>query len=161
MNHGFVITKGKVSGERLDKLLREIVSERWGELVTVSRDGDNWEIKWGTDYSFGLHVWIATARKIELRKQLGQMSGWLQDFMRESLAARLKGKCGDQGVHERWEGKPEDWQTFRQWWDAMHSHVEYTPDEQRFLEHVYTSTIKGFPTELLCTPTSDSRPAHA
>ncbi len=152
MNHGFVFTKGTISEKRLDAVLREIVNERWGDLVRVERNGPHWEIAWGNDYSFGLSLWLDTARKIEMRKQLGDMSSWLQAFIQESLAARLGGKCGDEGTgSRRWVGKPEDWRTYRQWWDENHSRFPRTPFENAFLERLYRNAISKFPKELLCT----------
>ena len=94
MNHGYVIVKGMITEKRLDGLLREIVRDRWGSLVRIEQDGSHWEIAYGDDYSFGLAVWIESARKIEMRHQLGGVSGWLQTY---NVADKLRGE------RERWE----------------------------------------------------------
>ena len=120
MNHGFVIPSGTVSEKKLEALLREIVRERWGDLVRVEAMPRGWEVAWGTDYACHLFVWLASPRKIEMRKGMGDLSSWLQDLVRETLANRLNGKCGDEGVDNRWVGKPEGYQTFKQWWGHIH-----------------------------------------
>ena len=162
MNHGFVISPGKVSVERLDKLLREIVHERWGKLVSVKRGGSQWSVSYGDDYSFGLTLWLETARRIEMRRQLGQLSSWLQTFVQESLAVRLSGKCADQGVPgRRWEGKPDQWRTFRQWYDEIEGvgPEDMTTLERSIRESGYKRAAAKYPKELLCT--DDSAPARA
>ncbi len=149
MNHAYLKLKGRPDPEKVDEALRTIVRERWGDLVEVERKRPTyWWVGKSDAAWFGLSIWVSEDKKrsLEFRKNLGDFSSWLQTFIQESLAIALNGVCSDQGHDRKWEGKPEDFRTFRQWFNMAHSHSGLP---KIFVNQLYRTTVKNIPKEIL------------
>lgn len=119
-NHNMVIVKGRPAPAKIGALIREIVSEKWGSVVTVENVGEQyWRIQSELSDSFSLDIWIQSTRTIEMRKGPGTASSWLQTFVQEHLAERLGGLCGSEGVQERWVPTPQRFYTYDMYDRAM------------------------------------------
>jgi hypothetical protein len=123
-NHNMVVVKGRLPAPaKIGVLIREVVSEKWGSVVTVENVGEQyWRIQSELSDSFSLDIWIQSTRTIEMRKGPGTVSSWLQAFVQEHLAERLGGLgglCGSAGVRERWAPTPQRFYTYDRYNRAM------------------------------------------
>lgn len=126
-NHGFVTVRMKLTPERVDKDIREIVKRRFKNALMVEgpslfddkkthgwmlsvKDQDNWQFS----------IWLSSPRKLEFRHPLGaEWLWWAQVLvMTEELAVKYHGIISDEGVGEKWKGNPLKYPTFESWLDA-------------------------------------------
>ncbi len=145
MNHAFVITKKLISQDLIERELESVVKNRWGNCVSLNKDHDNLVITIpGFESKFYLQVWLKSRRTIEMRKGSGDISSWLQTYVQCSLAKSLDGKCGDEGVNEKWVGDPDSFRSFSQWWKHIYKNLsEFTIDD------IYSKVTKDFPRGVL------------
>jgi hypothetical protein len=154
MNHAFITVRGKLpSPEQIETMLKEIVAHKWGDALVVTSDGDSrWSLDAAVDpkFLFGLGVWIAGAQKIEMRKSPGDLSSWLQAYVQSALAVRIQGLCGDEGIDNRWEGTPEEYDTFEKWWAA--GHRGWPSFDLPWVQKLWIHIVMKVPKELLGNP---------
>lgn len=142
-NHGFVTTRRKLTVERVDKDIREIVERRFKGLASVKLENfgppkdehERWamwdftvpcteDLKRGR-FPWGFEIWFTTPHKLEFRHSFTGSQDWCSwaqcCVMEEELAKLYNGWVSDEGVDNRWRGKPEKYPTFQSWLDILYS----------------------------------------
>jgi len=114
MNHSFITFKGGVSANKVDALLREINGRRFrGLFVVRNHYNKTWDVRYFiSSCPVYFTVYLCNQRKIELRPSIGQFNYWVHSEFQEELAYALKGKCGNEGLTDRWDPETNKYPTF-------------------------------------------------
>jgi hypothetical protein len=150
VNHSFITVKGSVSRGRVDTVLHEINARRFNRAFVVSRTGDRyWEITHATaGWPYKLSVWVHNNRRVEMRKAPGDFGSWMQAVFQEELALAINGRCGDEGISERWDPEPNKFPTFRSYWDVLHEGYDMLPAEALFINGLFKTHVAAWPQDL-------------
>jgi hypothetical protein len=152
MNHAYVHTKANLKAPEIDDYLKKLVAQKWAGVVKVeTRSVGNWHIDAvGFDkFPFSLSVWIASPRKLEMRKSFGDPSSWLQAFIRDHLAHHLKGKCGDECMGEKFKPQPAKFWNYEGWWREVYDRSKGGFVRKAFIDKLWQRDLKYFPVPLL------------
>jgi hypothetical protein len=152
VNHAFITLKRDLpSPAAFGVVLNEIVTQKWGSAVEVEQQGnDRWHIRDREQKGFmGLALWFKSTRKIEMRRGPGDLSGWLQTYMQESIAIHLKGSCGDEGVGYKWKPTPVRYGTFELWFKEVYRGSNSHPIDPALIQDLFDQTLAQIPKELL------------
>jgi len=127
-NHGFVTVRTRLTPERVDKDIKEIVKRRLHDVLKVEgpdlfddKKTYGWllSVKGADDWQFS--IWLSSPRKLEFRHPRGDWLWWAQVLvMTEELAVKYNGIVSDEGVSEKWKGDPAKYPTFESWLDARY-----------------------------------------
>jgi hypothetical protein len=121
-NHGFVTTKKWLTGDRLEKDLKEIIEERFQNKVPYTREDDYFEIGFNYPWKFG--CWIENCHKVEFRNPNADWCWWAMAVIQNELALRYNGLISDEGVGEKWKGVANKYPTFRNYIEARLAHMK-------------------------------------
>ena len=130
-NHAYVTTRRILTPEVVDQDIREIVTRRLKDEVTIEfkkfgklpkktsyKGYESWEIwalwrfepksqKIKEPWRFGFEAWQMSHRKLEFRHPHGEWAWWAQMILREELAYKYDGILSDEGISDRWKATPE------------------------------------------------------
>jgi hypothetical protein len=150
VNHSFITVKGSVSRGKVDLVLHEINARRFNGVFVVSRSGDSWwdVIHATAGWPYRLDVWVENNRRVEMRKALGDFGSWMQAVFQEELALVINGRCGDQGISERWDPEPGKFPTFRSYWDVLHEGFDMSPAGAAFIRGIFRVHVAAWPKDL-------------
>lgn len=121
-NHGFVTTKKWLTGDRVEKDIKEIIEERFKNKVPIVRTEDSFEIGFEYPWSFG--CWVENCHKVEFRNPMPDWCWWVMAVIQNDLAIKYNGLISDEGVNGYWKGVQNKYPTFRLWVKARHAHMK-------------------------------------
>lgn len=115
MNHAKVSFKADIAPKVVEALLIELVKAKWpdGVVVLTCEAPTRWHITSPLSEVFGMAVWVRSPRCLEMRKGGGDLNSWLQGYIQENLALRLKGRCSDEGAIGTWAPDPDPFKTYK------------------------------------------------
>jgi len=110
-NHGFVKTRKFMSVEKIDQMLVELNQRVFRGNLQIERfDGNEWLVSYysgGREYA-SRAFWLNTSRSWEIRHSggNGDFAHWLDCVLTNEISVRFDGNITDEGISERWKGKP-------------------------------------------------------
>lgn len=139
--HGFVKTRKWIRPAAIDQMLDELnqshflghltheyfyseKSSAWGPhtwiVKYISAPSNRPEDEWGSRV-----FWLNTRRSFEIRHGGGtDFIWWIDAVIRNEVALRFNGMISDEGGSGRWAGDVDGYQTFSQFYDRMHDHLQ-------------------------------------
>lgn len=123
-NYGFLTTRYKLTADRVHADILDIVRIRFRDLLQVQRrDFNKRETLWGVQpkravrdaYMYEFEARLLTPHKMQFRHPPNQWAFWAQVVITNDLALRYNGLISDEGVCEKWRGKPGVYPTYRSW----------------------------------------------
>jgi len=126
-NHGYITIQKDIVVQDLEKMLKEIVEERFQNKIYVDReDGDFVSIyikdkKGEEHYVTGFFLgdgqgFNATkSNQIEYNHTSGDHFWWIEMVLADHLAYRYNGMMSDTGVGGKWKPDINKYKTYREW----------------------------------------------
>lgn len=149
-NHGFFSSKKVLVPEEVYKDLQEINGRRFQGLLTIEKSEwaeHAWFISHPPDSEKGpfngFNIWIKSKKKMEHRHTHG-WSFYLEMVFSNELCHKYGGKISDEGCSGRWNPKPQNYSTFKQY---IRDH--YTTPDGKFIEVLYDLDLGTCPKKLL------------
>jgi hypothetical protein len=159
MNHAFVHVRANLDAKEVEAFLKDLVLRKWaGAVEVIPSSKDHWLISapGHGEFPFSLSIWIRSARKIEMRKCYGDPSSWLQAFIRDHLAAHFKGRCGDEGVSQKFKPEPDRFWDYAGWFLSI-----YDGSGLAFANKLWRQELEVMPPALLGVLKARPLPAGA
>jgi len=136
MNNGIVTTRKTMTPDKV-RWVMETINEVFldGKFTIYQADDAPWLGAFQPGSEPGgvpvLGVTITSRRRLETRKSGGgDFMGWIETLFQEGIAFHFNGRCGNEGVGERWDPRPEKFPTFRAYYNHIHSWQKRLTEEQ-------------------------------
>jgi hypothetical protein len=155
MNHAFITVKGSVNPDTIDQAIRQAAKTFFKGVLTVERDEGqkSWWVGHPDNYR-GVSVFIKNHRRIDLRRgALGEFTGWIQAVLQCEVGKAVEGRCGDEGITERWAPDDKEWQfpTWKSYFNMMFSHCP-----KLIANRLWKCQLKALPDDLKVLANEDS-----
>jgi len=147
MNNGSVTTKRNLTPDKV-RAVMETINEHFGGKFTIHQADD---APWLGVFQKGertdgvplLGITITSRRRLETRKGGGgDFMGWIETLFQEGIAAHFNGRCGSEGVGERWDPRPDKFMTFRAYYNHLHSWGGGTEEQKAYF---FDAACQGIP----------------
>jgi len=148
MNNGIVSTKRNLTPKKVQDAMIDICRRCFdGKFAIHLADDAPWlgvfQPGERTDGVPLVGITITSKRRLETRKGGGgDFMAWIETVFQEGIAAAFNGKCGNEGVGERWDPRPDKFPTFRSFYDHIHSWGGGTEEQKAYF---FDAACQGIP----------------
>ncbi len=154
-NHGYVKTKKQMSAKRIHEIisqlndnvfqnLLDIVAENL-DVAAARRNRPTWHIRIRNSPFLIRQCWLKTSRWFEIRHGAGgQFAWWVDAVITNDVAVAYDGLISDDGVGNKWAGKPGAFRTFRSYSEMFYGSNLPAAMMEFFIQRDIASLPPGF-----------------